>query len=205
MKKQLLQAKKEQRRERIVQSTLDILCESGQASINLEDVVARAQTSKSAIYEIFGNKEGLLIAVADTVMFSSKGLFEQASSKEMTVTQFLMKYIEIYLHVAYSKEYIPVMRTINTKISESKVIGEYYLNTGTTSMISRLEAYLEEMVRREVLSIQNCKLAARQFLGSLMWFEKSSILCNSSLSLSKDELLEEHKIAVDAFVRAYSA
>ena len=55
--------KGEARRQRLLETAADAFLEFGYADVSMQEIVRQAGGSASTAYQLFGNKEGLLIAV----------------------------------------------------------------------------------------------------------------------------------------------
>ena len=75
-----------QTRQRIVAAATDLVSERGVAGTSLDEVGARASTSRSQMYHYFADKDDLLLAVAaatnDTVLGGHRPLFDGLGSFE---------------------------------------------------------------------------------------------------------------------------
>lgn len=65
MKRQPTQERSQQRRERILRVTGELLNEMDYAAINVATIAARAETSVGSIYQYFPNKDAILHALAE--------------------------------------------------------------------------------------------------------------------------------------------
>ena len=203
MSKELVESNKETRRKRIIRAAIEIITEDGYQQLNLDKVVSRAGTSKSAIYSVFKNKLGLLKAIVDETVFNvSAGMISKLDI-DMPVEEVLSKLLESYIRQSTSKEYNATISMIINEMKDSKKIGEYYFEVGPKRVLEKTEKYLKVKVDAGELDIDDCGVVAKHLLGSIAWYRTSLLMYSHKVDTDIEKLVTHGRIAVDAFLKAY--
>ena len=203
MSKKLVESNKETRRKRIIRAAIDIITEDGYPQLNLDKVVSRAGTSKSAIYSVFKNKLGLLKAIVDEAVFNVSTDMISKLDKDMPVDEVLSKLLESYIRQSSSKEYNATVSMIINEMKDSKAIGEYYFEVGPLRVLQKTEKYLKIKVTSGELDIADCGVVAKHLLGSIAWYRTSLLMYSQVVDTDVEKLLVHGRIAIDAFLKAY--
>ncbi len=116
------------RREKILKAAAELIVKQGYRGTSLDAVVERAGCSKSAIYEYFGSKEGMLSALTEDVVHAlSLTLFKYGHTGldlEAALADYARKAIELVL----DERHVAVIRVI---------VSEVWRSSSTSSMALR--------------------------------------------------------------------
>ena len=202
--KEFLESNKEDRKNRIINAALEIITTDGYTSMNLDHVVTLAGTSKSAIYELFKNKEGLLKAVCAKTTFDSRQLFSESVSIEMPVSEYLSKYINLYVELCHMPSYAAVIRTVFTQTSNSSSLGKYYFSITTQRTVTELAQYFELKISEGKLKPMNSTVVARRVVGALVWYQEAKLLFLVDEVPDISEMRELADDLLESFLESYS-
>ena len=204
MQKEFVKSNKQERRSRIVSAAIQLIAKDGFSNMNLDQVVNLAGTSKSAVYELFENKEGLLKAVCEKTLFDSRQIFSEAVTIEMPVGEYLLKYIDLYVDLCHTPSYIAVIRSVFSEAAKSPSIGKYYFNLSPARTVSELAQYFTLKVSQGLLRPMNCVLTSRQMVGALVWYQEASMLCITDQVPDIQEMREHAHALLDNFMNTYA-
>ena len=84
-------------RERAIQTTSDIVLKNGNLSVRMDDVAQELSVSKRTLYEIFGNKEELLIECFKRHTARMSQMMKDEISREEDVLSVIINHLEIFL------------------------------------------------------------------------------------------------------------
>jgi len=203
MSKDFVENNKQDRKKRIIEASIQLITRDGFSKMNLDQVVNLAGTSKSAIYEIFKNKEGLLKAVCDATTFDSKQLFSEAESIDLPVETYLKKFVDMYVELCHQTEYIAVIRSVFSELGNSPNIGKYFFENGPKRTVDELEQYLAFKVSKGELIEMDCAAVSQQMIGALVWYQQSTILCITD-EIPDISLMKKHaQLLFDSFITRY--
>jgi hypothetical protein len=95
------------------------------------------------------------------------------------------------------------IRTVIAIADRMPEIGRKFYETGPAIGIARLSAYLRAQVDAGVLMIEDCEMAAAQFLDSCMSMLFKPVLFNFGEAPSPERIAYVVRIAVRTFMAAY--
>ena len=191
------------RRKRIIKAALELLTTEGFTSMNLDNVVTRAGTSKTAIYSLFKNKEGLLKALCEEVVFKVRDEMIASISHDLPVREVMYSLVEKYLVKSNTPEYRALIQAINGELKNTEDVGKHYFEVGPMRVMQNLESYFNLKISEGELKIENCPLAVKQLVGSLVWFRLAKFTYTNSLDDNIEIALAEGRHAVDVFMHFY--
>ena len=85
-------------RERAIETTSEIVLKCGNLSVRMDDVAQELSVSKRTLYEIFGNKEELLIECFKRHTALMSKMIEDEISREEDVLSVIINHLEIILN-----------------------------------------------------------------------------------------------------------
>lgn len=89
---------REEIRQRAISTTSDILMRTGDLSVRMDDVAQELSVSKRTLYEIFGNKEQLLIECMKAHMTRMSKLMEEEMSGDDDVLTVFIRHLEVIIN-----------------------------------------------------------------------------------------------------------
>jgi AcrR family transcriptional regulator len=192
----------EQRRQAILDAARSLFVSKGYAAVSVDEIVRASGGSKSAVYQLFGGKEGLLAAVTESL--AAKMLFEMdiGRSSGMSVRDSLhaigLKLISLIL----SEDGITQFRLAINNLTVDPRLSRLWYTHGPDSTFRGFARYLKKEVEAGRLRIKDCQLAADLFLGMLICKDIFAMSIGESAPTPKQmkHIVSE---AVDLFLRAY--
>jgi len=192
------------RKKRIIDAAVDLILQDDFVNLKLDKVVNRAGTSKSAIYSLFENKEGLLKAICDISVFDVGSDMISQIADDISAKTVLTNLLASYVSHSSSKEYVAAIKVVNSESRYSSTIGKYYLEIGPNRVLKKIEEFLQHKVKVGEMNIPNCALAAKHLIGSLVWYRSSVLIYTNEVDDNVEEFVEHAKMALNAFFKAYS-
>ena len=201
--KEFVESNKESRKIRIVNAAIELIAKDGFQNMNLDQVVNLAGTSKSAVYELFENKEGLLIAVCDKSIFNSRQIFTDSVSIDLPIAEYLQKFVDMYVQLCHSPLYVAVLRSVFSELGKSPKVGKHFFNIGTARTTSELGQYFALKMSQGELKEMDCAAVAKQMIGALVWYQENEVLCITDKIPDITEMQAHAKILFDSFIQNY--
>ena len=153
-------------REHILWVAKDVFLEMGFERASMDEVAARAETSKRSLYAHFENKEKLYLAIIDLV----RGLFlakvktpgDYSADPEQALTLFCGRYLEILLF----KAQIQMCRISMAEAARFPEQAAQYFDVLMMQAHGRLSAYLKKEFS---LTAKESREAAQKLLGQVLY------------------------------------
>ncbi|PWT95880.1 MAG: TetR family transcriptional regulator [Candidatus Melainabacteria bacterium] len=165
-KKEDLSAYSKAKRDRIVKAALETFLQYGYKGTSMNRVAERAGVIKQTIYSHFNDKEGLFVAIIESLTLEHfRGQFgERIASPEAPETV-LRKIAEVFADRQKDKSYIALMRTVVGESSRFPELARLYVNTVIKPGMKILTDYFDA---HPELNIKDPEACARIFCGSLV-------------------------------------
>jgi hypothetical protein len=108
-----------------------------------------------------------------------------------------------YFGMVSTPEAMPAVRTVISIAERMPEIGRKFYQSGPARSVATLGRYLESQVAARILQVNDCELAAAQFLDSCQstWFKQ--LLFNFADPPSHSRIAQIVDTAVPMFVAAY--
>ncbi len=198
-------AKGEARRERLLDAAADAFLSRGYAGTSTQMIVGEAGGSVATLYQMFGNKEGLLIAVLQREFERMQTRVFPATLYELPIDQAL--YAIAYELLAYSglPRSVDLYRLLLAEAPRVERITEYLGRQLASQLYDPLECCLRQACERGELSIDEPARAARM-LGTLIQGVSHDVrLAGGYPDGPSDEDVATCQYGIDAFLRAFRA
>ena len=173
----------------ILKAAKELFLRDGYSDTSMDAVALEAGVSKRTVYGHFGNKEDLFAEIiremCSDVLPSDVARKDEDSHN---VEEHLTRIGTVFLAAIYGEEQIRLFRTI---VSDSRIYPEIgrMMYEGPVMASNRVvHAYLEKMVKKGVLALNDTELAAAQFLGMLKTDIHLRLLFNHRLVLSGSDI-----------------
>ena len=186
---------------RVLQAAEELISERGFAGLNLDTVVERAGCSKSTVYEFFGSKEGLLIALLDQLVDEFQQQLEDSLHAGTTLEEGLFDYARLSLQRVLSDHHISLLQAILIENRRSPEIGKMYFRTGPTAAIHQVAAYIEMKTKSDGPLIDDCQRAAGDFY-SMIFGHVYARLFGAEKAYSDAAIENESRRIVQVFMRS---
>ena len=191
-----------ERRQVILDAAYSLFISKGYTAVSLDEVVRISGGSKSAIYQFFGGKEGLLAAVTESLAdkMLSEMDFGRATTRNMreALHDIGLKLISLILSDDAVRQY----RLAINNLTVNPGLSQLWYERGPATTFGGFAKYLKREVQAGRLRIKDFQLAADLFLGML--------ICRHNIAMSIGEKAPTPKEmgvivseAVDMFLLKY--
>jgi len=188
----------------IIEGARAIFLAQGFDAASMSDIARAAGVSKGTLYVYFANKEELFQAIVhEECMFHAEGTFN-FDPNDPDVESILSRLGVAFINFLSRPEKASALRTVIAIADRMPEIGKVFYETGPAFGISKLAAYLEAQTKAGVLAVDDCEVAAAQFLDACQSTLFKPLLFNFSPPPQEDAIAHVVGIAVRTFMRAYA-
>ena len=188
------------RREVLLQAAAEVFFEQGYAATKIDAIIDRAGGSKRNIYNEFGNKEGLFLALvarnADAALSTLPIEAIGARDVRETLTAFGRHLMAAYM----SPSLIGIYRIAITEANRFPDLVRSFYEQGPGRATSQLAGILEDAKAREEIRIGDCKHAAEHFVGMIRGNLHLQVVLGLRPPLLDGEIQDAVASAVDVFL-----
>ncbi len=193
------------KRRQIVEGARKIFLDRGFDAASMGDIAKEAGVSKGTLYVYFKNKEELFAAIVQAECCThAEGTFvldDADRDVERTLTHIGAAFVA-FLCTPEKASSVRIVIAIAERMPE---IGKAFYETGPANGIQRLAGYLRAQVAAGVLAIDDCEVAASQFLDACQSTLFKPVLFNFAPPPPPERVEYVIGIAVKAFLKAYRA
>lgn len=107
----------------LIQATIDLVCESGYASVTTAKIAARAKLSRGALQHHFRSRSELMIAVAKHLTDSMLRLGETIGESRLSLDDRVEAAVTHYLSAYLSREYFATLSILVGITNDTEFIG----------------------------------------------------------------------------------
>jgi AcrR family transcriptional regulator len=161
------------KRRQIMAGARDLFLAQGFDAASMGEIARTAGVSKGTLYVYFDSKEQLFEAI---VTDECNRLTERVFSldpEDRDVEAVLTRLGRAYFGILNRPEAMPALRTVIGIAQRMPEIGRKFYESGPARGVATLGRYLESQVAAGILQVDDCELAAAQFLDSCQstWFK----------------------------------
>ncbi|WP_213769597.1 TetR/AcrR family transcriptional regulator [Bradyrhizobium sp. dw_78] len=192
------------KRRQILNGASKVFMELGFDGASMGEIARAAGVSKGTLYVYFADKSRLFEAIVEEETLEQGRLafnFDPTRDAATTLREFGYAYIALLCRPGGGS----AIRTVMAIAERMPEVGRRYYGNVLEKTIGRLADYLEARVKAKDVAIDNCQLAASQFM----------MLCQASLFLpfifqaepppSAERITEVIESATQMFLAAYQA
>lgn len=191
------------KRRQIVQGAREIFLARGFDAASMSDIARAAGVSKGTLYVYFENKEQLFQAIVhEECLVHAESAFDLDPGNH-DVETVLTRVGSAFLGFLCSPEKASALRTVIAIADRMPEIGRVFYETGPAVGIAKLADYLKAQNEAGVLAVDDCTVAAAQFLDACQSTLFKPVLFNFSPPPQEDAIKHVVGIAVRTFLRAY--
>jgi AcrR family transcriptional regulator len=192
------------KRRQILDGARKVFMNLGFDGASMGEIARSAGVSKGTLYVYFADKNRLFEAIVEEEALE-KGEVAFNLSPERDAATTLLEFGEAYIAMLCRPGGGSAIRTVMAIAERMPEVGRRYYERVLEKSIDQLATYLEARVRARELAIEDCQLAASQFM----------LLCQASLFLpfifqaapppSAERITEVIESATRMFLAAYQA
>jgi AcrR family transcriptional regulator len=193
------------KRRQIVQGAREIFLQHGFDAASMNDIARKAGVSKGTLYVYFENKEQLFEAIVhEECQVHAERTFN-LDPKDRDVEAVLSRLGFAFLEFLCRPEKASALRTVIAIADRMPEIGRVFYETGPALGIEKLADYLRAQTEADVLAIDDCELAAAQFLDACQSTVFKPVLFNFREAPDEERMTYVVGVAVKMFMAAYRA
>ncbi|GHE92963.1 hypothetical protein GCM10011501_22890 [Thalassotalea profundi] len=186
----------------ILEVSQKLFLKKGYDETSLEMIISEAGGSRRSIYNEFGNKKGLLLAVMQQQVNIQINIIASINY-ELTPAQALKDMAIRFVQGLLSDTLISLYRLAIQVVPKMPEVGELIYESGPLSGITPLSDYLAYLNNKGDLAIDDCSYAAFMLIAMIkdrLHF-KAALIPN--VKITDQEITEHINTSVDLFIKAY--
>jgi AcrR family transcriptional regulator len=190
------------KRQQILDGARAVFLAQGFDAASMNDIARAAGVSKGTLYVYFENKEKLFqVICSEECEAQAESLLghSQDEDVEATLTRVGVELVKMLCR----PEKASSSRTVIAIAERMPEIGKAFYETGPGHGISLLTSYLEDQVKAGVLAIDDCEIAAAQFIDACQSTLFKPMIFNFSAPPTEKRIRYVVGIAVKMFLAAY--
>ena len=169
---------------------------------SLEAIALMAGVSRQTIYNLFGSKDELFVAVLAN---RAEQLTEPLNSASDAVgpRAVLSELARLFGGTILSAESVQFQRAVIACTQRFPKLAQSFYEAGPAKALGRLAAYLEAETKRGRLAVSDPLLAAEQFIGMLKGNVHTRLIFCGEVKISPEEFERRTAYCVDSFLKAH--
>ena len=167
------------------------------------EIARQAGVSKGTLYVYFNSKEQLFQAIVEEQCQAQAEQVFALDSDDHNVEAVLLRLGKDFVRFLCSPTRVSPLRTVISIADRMPELGKRFYETGPAYGIARVAHYLEDQVAVGILAIEDCELAAAQFLDSCQSTTFKPLLFNAAGPPTEDRIDHVVSRAVRTFLAAY--
>ncbi len=186
----------------ILNAAQQLFFQHGFDETSLEMIINEAGGSRRSIYNEFGNKQGLLMAVIQrqvTLQAETLTLIDRELSPESALNDVCFRFVQGMLSVTIRS----LFRLVVQQAIKLPELGEIIYQKGPMAGVLPLADYLENLVEQQILTIEDSHFSAQMLLEMAKGPLHTRTLLLPHKEVSDDEIKQQVHKAVAIFLKAY--
>lgn len=196
---------REERRDAIMDITVELLAERGYRETSMLEVARRASASKETLYAWFGDKRGLFEAIirrnAETVQSVLARHLEEDASPQVALKAFGAALLTLLL----GDSAVAINRAAISEARSDPLLAQALASAGREATLPAFIRFLEQSRDRHAWAIADASEAAETFLGLLLGDIQVRRLLGLVPPLSEEAIKSRAARATQTFLRLYTA
>jgi AcrR family transcriptional regulator len=193
------------KRRQIVEGARQVFMAQGFDAASMGEIARVAGVSKGTLYVYFKDKEELFEAiVGQECKAHGEQIFDFDANDhdvEGVLTRLGIAYVQFLCRPGGASP----LRTVIAIAERMPEVGRRFYETGPAFGIAQLASYLRSQVAAGVLEVEDCEVAAAQFMDACLATVFRPILFNFGTAPAPERIEYVVKIAVRVFLAAYRA
>ena len=187
----------------IIEGARKVFLAQGFDATSMNEVARVAGVSKGTLYVYFQNKEELFQAMVGQQCREQRERIFALDAEDHDIEGALTRVGVALVEFLCLPERAPSLRTVIAISERMPELGRQFYETGPAFGLAHLTTYLKTQVEAGVLAIEDCEVAAAQFMDSCSATLFKPILFNFGTPPNPAQIAHVVKIAVRMFVAAY--
>ncbi len=191
------------KRRQILEGARTVFLAQGFDAASMGEIARVASVSKGTLYVYFDSKERLFQEIVQEQCRSQAEQVFALDSDDHDVEAVLTRLGKGFVRFLCRPNGVSPLRTVISIADRMPEIGKTFYETGPAFGIARVARYLGDQVAAGVLAVEDCELAAAQFLDSCQSTTFKPMLFNASDRPSDQRIDHVVAAAVRTFLAAY--
>ncbi|HLH92806.1 MAG TPA: TetR/AcrR family transcriptional regulator [Xanthobacteraceae bacterium] len=191
------------KRRQIIDGARAVFLAQGFDAASMGEIARAAGVSKGTLYVYFENKEELFEAIVhEQCQAQAEGLFDLDAANpdvEAVLVNLGTNFVKFLCEPGKASP----LRTVIAIADRMPEIGRKFYETGPAEGIGMLADYIKAQVDAGVLAVEDCEIAAAQFLDACQSTLFKPVLFNFAPPPSPERIERVVGIAVKTFLAAY--
>jgi len=193
------------KRRQIVEGARQVFMAQGFDAASMGEIARVAGVSKGTLYVYFKSKEELFEAIVGQQCKAQAEQIFSLDPQDHDVEAVLTRLGVAFVNFLCRPGAFSPLRTVIAIAERMPELGRRFYETGPAYGIAHLQAYLTAQVAAGVLEVEDCEVAAAQFIDSCLATVFKPILFNFGTTPTVQRTEHVVKIAVRVFLTAYRA
>ncbi|HVO01552.1 MAG TPA: TetR/AcrR family transcriptional regulator [Candidatus Cybelea sp.] len=192
------------RRKALIEAARSVFLERGYANASIDAVVELAGGSKATVYQLFGNKEGLLAAIVEEGA-EELALLVNSLPLDGSPEESLRTYARNYLGMVLRPERLAMFRLVVGEASRSPEIGDVFYRSGPRRCGHWLADFIRGMMVRGQIRAADPERTAFSFIHALRGDLYMQVLLNPTRAPTQAEIDAHIDFVIRNFLEGYRA
>ena len=193
------------KRRQIIDGARSVFLAQGFDAASMGEIARAAGVSKGTLYVYFKSKEDLFEAIVrQECDAQAEGVFNLDHS-DHDVEALLTRLGIAFVHFVCRPEKASAIRTVMAIADRMPEVGRKWYESGPAIGIATLAAYFRAQVDAGVLKVEDCEVAAAQFMESCIATLFKPLVFNFGAAPTEERIAHVVGIAVRVFMTAYRA
>ncbi len=193
------------KRKQILEGARGLFMAQGFDAASMGEIARKAGVSKGTLYVYFDSKEHLFEAIVEEERAAQAEQVFSLDKDDHDVEAVLSRLGGAFVRFLCRPTAISPLRTVIAISDRMPEVGRKFYEFGPTCGMAKLAAYLQEQVAAKVLEIEDCEVAAAQFLDACQSTMFKPMLFAAAGPPSEERISHVVGMAVRAFMKAYRA
>lgn len=194
----------EQKRRQIHEAAAALFLRQGFEATTMDAIAREANVSKATVYAHAKNKQELFAAIVrgkSSLVYQSVDAGDAASlGAEQALTLFARRFLEVIM----AHEAQCMYRVVVAEAPRNPELGRIFFEQGPKVVIDRLAAIVAAGAAAGQLDVDDCQIAAQEFLGLIQGRFHLPCILGTLGEMSETECEEAADRVVRTFLRAYA-
>jgi AcrR family transcriptional regulator len=193
------------KRRQIIEGARAVFLSRGFDAASMMDIAKAAGVSKGTLYVYFKDKDELFAAIVQgECSMQAEGVFE-FDHADHDVENVLLRHGKAFVSTFADPRRMSSLRAVIAVAERMPDLGRKVYETGPAVGIAKVAAYLKAQVDAGVLAIDDCEVAAAQFIETCHATMFKPVLFNFGPPPTQERIDPVVGIAVRTFMAAYRA
>ncbi|AKJ42931.1 TetR/AcrR family transcriptional regulator [Pragia fontium] len=191
------------KQQKIIEVATQLFLEQGYNQTNLDQVIEQCGGSKQTIYNYFGDKRGLLMAVIGRCIENVEAIFNFNNDENSDLEQQLLQFGTNYLNTILTPTMVNTYRIMITESQHDSSLADFYLSHGPQRITNYLAQFLQSHMDKGNLIQSDSTMACQHLLNLLKGDIHHDALFGIALP-NKKNIENNVRLAVNCFLNGYA-